>query len=393
MTQMHRACTQSPRRLSMSLATMLLIGMGAAQANAADTVVQIPLTGVLDARSVSTFTAGAIVTWDLPTDGGNLQNAFATKAVAMQTGTPPEHALPDDGVFPADTRHPEVVLNFSNTADAMAPQTHLIEPMGSISFPVPTATYSKFFLFFNGAAGGTTVTVTLHYGAASEMYSAMVPDYYADISATDPMIFNLAADLAKYSATNTIAEAGHHNITGVEVHPLSDQMLTTVDVSRTADGNLVFWGATGVATSAVAMGGAGNGGASNGGAPGSGGAAGAPQAGGGGAASGGQSTGGMASGGTPTGGAAGSPSAAGGSGGNAGVVAGSAGTSTGGMMANLGGTAGMPPVASGGAPAAAVPAADSSGSGCGIAGVPMRPTHYEWIAIAALCVLRKRRYG
>src|SRR5438045_897435 len=80
----------------------------------ADTVVQIPLTGVIDARSVTTLTGGQLVVFTLPTDGGNLQNAFATKAVAIMQGKPPENALPDDGTFPADARHPEVVLHFSN---------------------------------------------------------------------------------------------------------------------------------------------------------------------------------------------------------------------------------------------------------------------------------------
>ena len=129
----------------------------------AETVVQVPLPGLLDARSVTTLTQGNLVVFTLPTDGGNLQNAYATKAVAALKGKPVENALPDDGKFAANARHPEVVLNFSNDADATSPQTHLVAPSGMFSFAVPSATYSKFFLFFNGAAGGTTIKVTLTY--------------------------------------------------------------------------------------------------------------------------------------------------------------------------------------------------------------------------------------
>jgi len=62
--------------------------------------VQIPLSGVLDARSVTTLTAGQLVVFTLPTDGGNLQNAYATKAVATMQGKPVANALPTTARFP-----------------------------------------------------------------------------------------------------------------------------------------------------------------------------------------------------------------------------------------------------------------------------------------------------
>lgn len=184
----------------------------------AETVVQVPLPGLLDARSVTTLTGGQLVPWTLPTDGGGLQNAFMTKAGATMQGQPPANALPDDGHFPANQRHPEVVLNFSNAADPTSPQTHLVPPSGSFSFAMPAAIYSKVFLFFNGAAGGTTIMVTLNYTDGMETKSATIPDYYSvgDIPANDPVIFNLATNLSKWTKTHTVNEAGNHNITGVE---------------------------------------------------------------------------------------------------------------------------------------------------------------------------------
>lgn len=291
----------------MTIAVSLLVGLGTGAAHA-ETIVQVPLPGLLDARSVTTLTDGQLVIFTLPTDGGNLQNAFATQAVATLKGKPIANALPDDGKFPANARHPEVVLNFSNTAAATSPQTHLIAPSGKIMFPVPSAVYSKFFLFFNGAAGGTTIKVTLTYTEGTSMVSATIPDYYN--APTDPAVFDLAPNLAKWDKTTAINEADHHSINGVELLPTAGKTLTKIDVERGAEGNLVFWGATGIATTDIAVGGAGGGGA--GGAGGAAGASGA--AGSGGAASGGAGSGGELASAGMGGASAGTTSGAGGSG-------------------------------------------------------------------------------
>jgi hypothetical protein len=228
-----------PRILSAILSTIvtsLLLAVGAGAARA-DTVVQVPLPGLLDGRSVTTLTGGKIVTWTVPTDGGGLQNAFATAAVATMQGAPVANALPDDGRFAADARHPEVLLNFSNNADAASPQTHLVTPSGTFTFAMPPATYSKLFLFFSGAAGGTTLKITLTYAdGATEIQTATVPDYYANVPATDPVIFNLASNLAKWNKNTQIAEANHHNITGVELHPMAGKTLTGIQVDRGPNG-------------------------------------------------------------------------------------------------------------------------------------------------------------
>ncbi|HVY25877.1 MAG TPA: hypothetical protein VHB79_04970 [Polyangiaceae bacterium] len=354
------------RRLACSFVTLACLGLSA-RAALADTVVQVPLTGVLDKRSVTTLTDGKLVVHTLPTDGGDLKNGFATQAVAIMQGAPPANNLPDDGHFPADARHPEVVLNFSNAADAASPQTHKILPGESISFPVPSATYSKMFLFFNGAAGGTTITVTLNYADAVDMKTAMVPDYYADISPNDPVIFNLATNLAKWDMTTKINEANHHNITGVELAVLPGKILNSIKVERAVEGNLVFWGATGIATSDVAVGGAG----------GSGGTAGAAGTSGAGSVAGG------GSGGAAAGAAGSSSSGGGGAGGNGGT--GMAGVSPGGSDGG-GGTGGQ----FAGVPLPAQTLDD--GCGCRVAGVS-RDTGslWLWLVAASATVMARRR--
>jgi hypothetical protein len=292
------------------------------------------------------------------------------------------NTLPDDGLFPANTRHPDVVLHFSNDADAAAPQTHLVMPSAMFNFAVPAATYSKLFLFFNGAAGGTTIKVTFTYSDGTDTQNASIPDYYADVDPADPVIFDLATNQAKWSKTTQIAEANHHNISGAELHPAAGKTLTSVTVERGPNGYLVFWGATGVATSPVAGGSGGAGGAS--------GAAGAGDA----AGSGGAATTGGAFGAS---GASGAPAGAG-TGGTAGAV--SAGGAT--TSAGAGGTLSVGVAGANGVSGAAlstagallspVPSSNDSGCGCRLGAQGTAPST-SWLALGVLgwCLGRRRR--
>jgi hypothetical protein len=362
----------SPRTSLFALATTLaaLTAGGAARA---DTVVQIPLTGVLDARSVTTLTGGQLVVFTLPTDGGNLQNAYATKAVATKQGKPVANALPDDGKIPADARHPEVVLHFSNDADAASPQTHLIKTGDMMMFPVPTATYSKLFLFFNGAAGGTNIMVTLTYADGMETQPAFIPDYYAGVTNANAVTFDLVLDLAKWDKNTAINEAGHHTITGAEFHPMAGKMLTGVTVSKDAMGNLVFWGATGIATTDVAVGGAGGTGGMSGAAGAASGAGGASGGGGTPGSAGSAGSGGVSS---PIAGAAGSSVGVGGGG------AATGGNSAAGTATVSGGSFGVAP---------GTPASDA-GCGCRLAAANgSRSRDALWLLLGAASALRVRR--
>ena len=156
---------------------------------------------MLDTRSVFTLTNGTIVPFTLAIDGGNgdvgtgAQNGFATKAVAMMKSPGNvANALPDDGHFPADANHPEVVLSFSNAADATSPQNHLVKPPITPTTPgssftflgEPAATYSKLFLFFHGGQqrddGFAKITLTFS-DATTDVTSAMIPDFFNELPA------------------------------------------------------------------------------------------------------------------------------------------------------------------------------------------------------------------
>ena len=375
-------------------AALLAVGAGAARA---DTVVQIPLPGLLDTRSVFTLTNGTIVPFTLAIDGGNgdvgtgAQNGFATKAVAMmKSPNNVANALPDDGFFPADANHPDLFLNFSNAADATSPQNHLVKPMvgatppETFSFPVPAATYSKLFLFFHGADGGTTVKITANYAdATTDVTMATILDFGdGSVPPANGNVFVLVGNLAKWTKTTTIAEAGNHNIFGVTVLPMA-KTLSMVKVERGPAGFLVFWGATGVATSAVA------------GLPDGGGSAGSS---GGGAAAMSDASGGAGA--TATGGASGAAGAAGGA---AGATGGGAGAQATGATAGAGGTsaagtggAAGATTSSGAAGAPAVRSSSSGGCGCLVGAADDATSRAPWIvlgAIVAWSLVGRRRRG
>jgi len=85
----------------------------------------------------------------------------------------------------------------------------------------------------------------------TDVINQALPDYYLPIPATDPVFFNLALDLAKWNKQNKIAETAHHYIDGMEVHLAAGKVLTGVKVAKAAGGYLVFWGATGIATTGI----------------------------------------------------------------------------------------------------------------------------------------------
>lgn len=372
---------------TITLASLLALGAGAARA---DTVVQIPLPGLLDTRSVFTLTNGTIVPFTLAIDGGGgdvgtgAQNGFATKAVAMMKSPGNvANALPDDGHFPADTNHPDVVLNFSNAADATSPQNHLVKPMvgatppETFTFSVPSATYSKLFLFFHGADNGTTVKITLTYSdATTDVTMATILDFgNGSVPPANGNVFVLVGNLAKWTKTTTIAEAGNHNIFGVTVLPMA-KTLSTVKVERGNTGYLVFWGATGVATSAVTGLDGGAGDAAMTGAGGSDAAA----------------TGGASGSAGATGSAGTTGGSAGATGGSAGATAGSAGAVGGGGGESGGaGATGTAGSTSGAGGAVITKPGSSSGCSCGVGD---SSTRASWLALGVLGLLfvgRRRR--
>jgi hypothetical protein len=241
-----------PAMRRLTLATTVF-AMLAARLARADVVVQIPIDPLLNGRPVSTFTGGKVIPWTAgqgldATDG--LVTIAAENALG-QTGT----ALPDDGTFAADADHPLAMLHFSNDASAASPQTHFLKGAGDFQFAVPQATYSKLFLYMTSSYGASPLTITTTYANGQpSTTSFMLPDWGTGqpLPTSPPIFFNLISGMHKWTAGDQQVDSPVHTITGVTISPDSSRTLTSVQVNSSATmQDLIFWGATGLATNPI----------------------------------------------------------------------------------------------------------------------------------------------
>jgi hypothetical protein len=219
----------------------------------ADTVVQVPIDELLNARPVSTLSGGQVTPWS---SGQGIDSAdglvtSAVEAFLGQTGA----ALPDDGQFAANADHPNVALHFANTAPSTSSQTRNVLGIGDFQFAVPQATYSKLFLVLTSSYGAAPLTVTMTYAdGTTSMTSFTLPDWGTGqpLPTTPPIFFNIASGMHKWDAQDQQEDAPVHTLTGVMLTPAPNEELTAVHVVKpTAAQTLVFWGAAAIATSSV----------------------------------------------------------------------------------------------------------------------------------------------
>lgn len=394
--------TTRPQALFLSALASATVLVAAGGAWAADTVVQVPCDGVIDGRTVATFTGGQVVPWVAAqgVDGDGNADGYVTTAVEAElvkqgktVGGQAGKALPDNGLFPMDARHPAIQLHFSNAADQASAQTkqlYIAKGMQSFQLPVPAATYSKMFLILTASEGAAALTITFNYagGAQPVVTKLMLPDYgVGGAQANDKVFFNLIDGMRKWTSTLQEGDGPSHTITGIEMAPSATDQLTSIGIEKTNGSHVVFWGATGIATSPIEIGGSGGGGTggaagAGGTAAGAGGVAGAGGAGGSGGAIASGGTGGVAGGGTPS-------------------IAGTAGVTTGG---GAGGAGGAPTVGTAGSSATGQsgsaslagsssvttePMSSESG-GCGVAR-PRSGTAAQLGLLLALSLVARRR--
>jgi len=214
----------------------------------ASEVIQVDVRPILTGRAVTTLTGGKLVPWTKGVDGAGRADGYMTLEASVANGDKDAMELPGDGCFKATTEHPFVRLNFTN-ADGKGSQTRSVEGAGGFAFSVPGKQYNRMLIFMTSAEGPSRLSFKLEYADGTfEQREVLLPDYYKDAPAGDTNIFSLAADLAKWNAAGRMTEGDHHHIHGVDLHPDARKELASVQVSKTAPGYLVFWGATGVTT-------------------------------------------------------------------------------------------------------------------------------------------------
>jgi len=208
--------------------------------------VQIDVKNLLNARPLITYTGGKVVPMNGGIDAGSY-SAEATLEAANQLKNVSPIALPNDGKFAATTRHPEVILNFSN-ADGTNPQARRTTVNDKFTYTVPSAKYTV-MEFFAMSSGVSPVTATLNYAdGTTDSRNINVPDWYnyPGAPAETATFFNLALNLDKWDQNNNRSEQYNHYLFGFDLQPNTGKTLNSVTLDVISGGCFTFWGATGV---------------------------------------------------------------------------------------------------------------------------------------------------
>lgn len=231
--------------LAFSIAFCLLVGANSFKGQKKDSVVQIDISKILNARPVTTLTDGKLIPWKKGIDGDGTADGYFTLSAALFNGDKDPHTLPDNPVFAANESHPEIKLYYSNK-DSVHNQAFSIIGEGGVGFPVPKYKYSAVYLALLSAQGAIALHVKLSYTDGAEEKDFVIPDYFWDIKADDPTFCYLAHDMAKWNNKGIMAEKDHHNINLLKLRPDPSKILKSIEISKTKPGYLVFWAATGV---------------------------------------------------------------------------------------------------------------------------------------------------
>jgi hypothetical protein len=233
------------RTMLLFITGMLLILSALPSFRKKEKIIQLDLSKILNARPVTTFTNGRLITWTKGIDGNGKADGYLTMAAAIFKGDKDPKALPDNPLFTATNKHPEVLLYYSNN-DSISNQAFAFSNKDSVHVELLPKYYTDLYLAFTSAEGASQIKVNLLYTDGMESKSFEVPDYYKDIPATHPDLCYLVHDLAKWGKVNNMTEKDHHNIDLLNIHPDPNRKLTGIKIEKAEAGYLLFWAATGV---------------------------------------------------------------------------------------------------------------------------------------------------
>src|SRR5450432_404597 len=171
-------------------------------------VIQIDVSAVLDARSVTTLNKGVLETWSTGIDKAD---GYLTMAAALSVGDLDPHALPDNPLFPATASHPGILLHYSNET-GLAHQTKCIPDSGEFVIKTPHHKYSGLWLSLTSSYGASNLEFELGYADGVEKKNKLLPDWYNDVPANDPDLAYVAHNMGKWDSNNKMKEKDHHNI-------------------------------------------------------------------------------------------------------------------------------------------------------------------------------------
>ena len=208
-------------------------------------VTQIDISGLLNARPVTTLTANKLISWTKGIDGGGDGDGYLTQSAAEFNGDKDAHALPDNPVFAANEQHPEIALHYNN-ADSVHNQARFVSGEGEFTIRIPKGHYTAIYLGLTSSEGPSSLEFELMYSNKTATKNYELPDYYNDASEKYENLSFVATDLAKWGKKNVMTEKNHHNIHLLKLNINSDKTLKAIKVKKSKGGYLMFWSATGV---------------------------------------------------------------------------------------------------------------------------------------------------
>jgi hypothetical protein len=147
-----------------------------------DKVIQIDVSAILNARTVTTLTKGKLITWST---GIDKENGYLTMAASTLVGDHDPHALPDNPLFPASKFHPGILLHYANENGTQY-QTRCLTDTGEFIFKVPGNNYAELYLSLTSSYGESQLQIEMTYTDGVERKQFVLPDWYKDIPEDDP---------------------------------------------------------------------------------------------------------------------------------------------------------------------------------------------------------------
>lgn len=208
-------------------------------------VIQIDISKLLNARPVTTFTEGKLITWTKGIDGNGSADGYLTTSAAEFNGEKGANALSDNPIFLATKQHPEIKLYYNNS-DSVSKQAMYISGEGEFTIKIPKQYYSEIYLGLSSAEGSSDLRCHLRYANSEEIKNYTLTDYYNNVATTDTVFSCVVTDLAKWGSKNNMTEKDHHNIHLLKIKCNPLKKLEKITVKKSKKGYLLLWSATGV---------------------------------------------------------------------------------------------------------------------------------------------------
>ena len=208
-------------------------------------IVQIDISQLLNARPVTTYANGTMISWSKGIDGNGDGDGYLTAAASQYNGDKNANPLPDNPLFAATAQHPEILLHYNNN-NTTDPQAMSLAGADAFVIVTPRDHYSAVYLGLSSSEGASSLEFELIYTSGKENKNYVLPDYYNDATDKNPGLSYVATNLAKWGKGNILAEKDHHNIHLLKLDVNSGKILKGIRVRKAKEGYLMLWSATGV---------------------------------------------------------------------------------------------------------------------------------------------------